>query len=132
LTDRLPRAHPRYAIELDVVLSLDVGDVPGRTHDLSRGGFCMRTERAVPLGVRCNVRLALVFSETEFSEHLTLPGHVVWCSRIDEEYQLGIKFEATDANARGYLELFIRFLEGDPDLPDDDPDDDEPTNPGKR
>jgi len=79
----------------------------------------MRTERAVPIGVHCQIRLALVFSETEFSEHITLPGYVVWCSKLEGVFQLGIKFAETDANGRGYLDLFIRFLEGDPDLPDE-------------
>ena len=38
------RAHPRYAIELDAELVLSHPDrsLRGRTHDISRGGFCMQ------------------------------------------------------------------------------------------
>ena len=68
------RQHPRYAIELDAEVIVGGASVAGRTHDISRGGFCMMARGSVPVGASCDVKLALVFSETEFSEHLTLPA----------------------------------------------------------
>jgi hypothetical protein len=115
------RAHPRYAIELDAQL-LPVDGTPhidGRTHDISRGGFCMLAQSVTTppvVGSVCEVRLSLVFSETEFSEPLALPGTIMWCTRLKQGLQVGVKFEGLDQKVQGYLDLFIRFLEGDEDL----------------
>jgi hypothetical protein len=109
------RAHPRYAIELDAVLELDPDrKVHGRTQDISRGGFCLlaAAETApVAAGSHCKIRLALVFSENEFSEQLELRGSVAWCTRLKAGVQVGVKFDPLDAQSRGYLDLFIKFLE---------------------
>jgi hypothetical protein len=74
---------------------------------------------SVPVGASGQVKLALVFSETEFSEHLELPVTTVWCTPLKGVYQIGVKFGALDAQHRGYLDLFMKFLDGG-DEPDDD------------
>lgn len=109
------RQHPRYAIELDAEVTVGDVVVSGRTHDISRGGFCMLARHPVPVHAACEVRLALVFSENEFSEHLTLTAATVWCTPVKNAYQIGIKFGQLDPQARGYLELFIKFLDGGDD-----------------
>ncbi len=106
------RQHPRYAIELDAaILTGDGQTLAGRTHDLSKGGFCMLAPAAVPVGEVCRVRLALVFSENQFSEHLELPATVMWCTPIKGEHQVGLKFGPLSTQHRGYLDLFIKFLD---------------------
>jgi hypothetical protein len=109
------RRHPRFAIELEV--SLQAGDtlIDGRTRDLSRGGLCLRAATSVPVGTECVVRVALVFSENQFSEHLELPATVMWSTRIGAVHQIGVKFGALLDETRGYLDLFIKFLEGGED-----------------
>ena len=117
MSEQRQREHPRFAIELDA--EIDLGDgttrIRGRTHDISRGGFSMLAKAmdtsSVTAGSPCTVRLALVFSENEFSEHITLAGAVMWCTRLREGVQVGVKFALTDAQSRGYLDLFIHFLE---------------------
>jgi hypothetical protein len=105
------RQHPRYAIELDAEVSvMDDATVTGRTHDISRGGFSMLASGPVPVPALCTVKLALVFSENEFSEQLTLQAATVWCTPFQGAYQIGIKFGALDAQNRGFLDLFIKFL----------------------
>jgi hypothetical protein len=120
------RAHPRYAIELDCVLDLDADrKVHGRTQDISRGGFCMLAPAdtaPVAAGSLCGIRLALVFSENEFSEQLALRGTVAWCTRLKGGVQVGVKFDQLDAQSRGYLDLFIKFLEEGREGGDDDGD----------
>jgi c-di-GMP-binding flagellar brake protein YcgR len=110
MTDQ--RQHPRYAIELDAEVIVGGEAVSGRTHDISKGGFCMLAEQSVPVGATGEVRLALVFSESEFSEHLTLPAMTVWCTPMKNAYQIGVKFVQLDPQSRGYLDLFIKFLDG--------------------
>ena len=114
------RQHPRYAIELDAEITVAGAKVKGRTHDISRGGFCMLAKETVPLGASGVVRLALVFSETEFSEHLELPATAVWCTPLKGAYQIGVKFGALDTQNRGYLDLFMKFLDGGEEPEDED------------
>jgi hypothetical protein len=109
------RQHPRYAIELDVEVTAEGTMVEGRTHDISRGGFCMLAPAPVPVPASCSVKLALVFSENEFSEHLILTATTVWCTPVKNAYQIGVKFGALDVHSRGYLDLFTKFLDGDDD-----------------
>jgi hypothetical protein len=105
------RQHPRYAIELDAEVLVGGQSVAGRTADISKGGFCMLAKGSVPVGATGEVKLALVFSETEFSEHLTLPAMTVWCTPMKGVYQIGVKFTALDQQSRAYLDLFIKFLD---------------------
>jgi len=106
------RQHPRYAIELDAEITVAGTSVSGRTHDISRGGFSMLARQSVPVGANGEVKLALVFSETEFSEHLVLPAMAVWCTPMKGAYQIGVKFGALDPQNRAYLDLFMKFLDG--------------------
>jgi hypothetical protein len=106
------RQHPRFAIELDAEIIADDGDsIVGRTRDLSKGGFCMLSRGSMPVGTACKVKLALVFQEGQFSEHLTLPSTVVWCTPVQGVQQIGVKFAPLDPQNRGYLDMFIKFLE---------------------
>jgi hypothetical protein len=119
MTDK--RQHPRYAIELDAEIAVGETLVTGRTRDISRGGFCMFASQPLPVHTACDVKLALVFSENQFSEHLALAATIQWCTPIKNAYQIGIKFGEVEPQYRGYLDLFIKFLDGG----DDDDDDDE-------
>ena len=82
-----------------------------RTTSRAAASACWRAARC-PSARAGDVKLALVFSETEFSEHLTLPATTVWCTPIKGAYQIGVKFAALDAQSRAYLDLFIKFLDG--------------------
>jgi len=106
------RQHPRYAIELDAAIETDHGTVLGRTRDLSKGGFCILAAEPLTINARCRVRLALVFSENQFSEQLELDATVVWCTPLQGQHQIGVKLAPLDAQSRGYLDLFVKFLEG--------------------
>lgn len=131
MTDQ--RQHLRYAIELDATVETEkAAPLSGRTRDLSKGGLCMLTPAPLSIGTACRVKIALVFSPTEFSEQLTLPATIVWCTKLQGAHQLGVKFATLDPQSRGYLDMFIQFLDGggedgsDEDGPDDEPDGDDP------
>jgi hypothetical protein len=122
------RLHPRYAIELDAAIVVGDVRVVGRTRDISRGGFCMQAPRSVVAGSACSVKLALVFSENQFSEHLELGATIAWCTPVKGSFQIGCSFGKLDPQHMSYLDLFIRFLdegrsqEDDEDeAPDGDP-----------
>jgi c-di-GMP-binding flagellar brake protein YcgR len=106
------RQHPRFAVELDATIDTAEGTVLGRTRDVSLGGFCLLAQVPLPIGEACTVHLALVFPEGQFSEHLTLPATVVWCTQVKaHHHQIGVKFEPLDPQSKNYLDLFMRFLE---------------------
>jgi c-di-GMP-binding flagellar brake protein YcgR len=109
------RQHPRYAIELDAEASFDGRRFAGRSHDISRGGFCLILPEPLPMNSVGEIKLALVFSENSFSEQLTLPATIVWCTPVSGGYQVGFKFGTMSPEMQGYLTLFIQFLEGDED-----------------
>ena len=108
----ISRAHPRYAIELDAELRFADGEmVPGRTRNVSRGGFCILAQSPIALGTQCRVRLALVFPEEQLSEPLEVEGVVVWCTPVSGRHQIGIKFSEITSQVRSYLDIFMKFLE---------------------
>jgi c-di-GMP-binding flagellar brake protein YcgR len=113
------RQYPRYAIELDAVIVTPDEKVPGRTHDLSRGGFCMLAPKPVPVG-DVTVRLSLVFSENEFSEQLELPATVVWCTPVRGTHQVGVKFGPLAPQIRSYLDVFMKLLDDSAEEEDGD------------
>lgn len=115
MTELKRREHPRYAIELDAEIEVAGERVGGRTRDLSRGGFCMLAQAPLPIGAECRVQLSLVFSENQFSEHLVLPATIIWCTPTQGAHQVGIKFGALEPQSRGYLDLFMQFLDAGED-----------------
>ncbi len=116
------RQHPRYAVELDAEGDFEGQHFAGRTHDISRGGFCLHLGQPLPLSSVGTVKLALVFSENSFSEQLTLPATIVWSTPIAGAYQIGFRFGELSPEVNGYLALFIELLEGhdEEDEPHDD------------
>lgn len=109
------RAHPRYAIALDAEIDAGESKAQGRTQDLSLGGFCMQAKHSLAAGAACKARIALVFAEGQFSEHLEIPSTVMWSTPIRGAHQIGVKFGPLGPQIRGYLEMFIKFLEGGED-----------------
>ena len=106
------RKEQRYAVGLDVVVESDGDKVAGRTHNLSRGGLCMVASTAIPVSTVCQLHVALIFAENQFSEHLTLPATVVWCTALGGgKQQIGFKFGPLEAKLKGYLDVFIKFLD---------------------
>ena len=105
------RQHPRYAIELDAEATFDGRRFAGRTHDISRGGFCLHLAEPLAMNAVGEVKLALVFSENSFSEQLTLPVTIVWCTPHQSRFQVGVKFAPLSPQHRAYLDLFIKFLD---------------------
>lgn len=114
-----PRAHPRYAVELDAELTIGGDHATGRTQNISKGGFCLESGTAVSIGERGVARLALVFEEGQFSEHIEIACEIMWCTkRSTGGYQVGVRFVDIGADMEQYLSIFIRYLEDGED--DDD------------
>ena len=58
-----PRAHPRFAVDMEARVSTDLGRYRVRTHDLSRGGISLYLPFPLDVGSAFSVELSLIFGE---------------------------------------------------------------------
>ena len=105
------RAHPRYAHEAAISVFVDGKVLQGRSTNVSRGGLCADLEAGVKLGTDVEVDIQLVFDEETHSEPLRVPARVVWCTHLNEVYQVGIAFRPMTADLADYLTMFLRYLD---------------------
>ncbi len=91
--------------------------IEGRTRNVSRGGLCADVADPIAVGADIHVDLVLVFDAEAQSEPLRLPARVVWCTTVDDGYQIGLSFRPLDAQANEYLTMFLRYLDDSRDEP---------------
>lgn len=108
------REHPRYAHEVTVRFRFGPKTAPksadGRTRNVSRGGLCANLAVAIPVGTDVDLELTLVFDDARQSEALILPARVVWCTTLDEQYQVGVSFRPMDPHRAQLVQMFLKFL----------------------
>ena len=105
------REHPRYAHEAAVTLHVGNKAYDGHTRNVSRGGLCADLPAAIALGTDLAVDLSLVFDEDTQSDPLRLAARVVWCTKVDDGYQIGLVFKPLSAEQLEFMNLFLRFLD---------------------
>jgi hypothetical protein len=84
-----------------------------RTRDISRSGVCLISDSELPRDVELAVALVLSLGKEASSEPLHLMGRTAWSTRMFGRYQSGVMFVELDADRRRYLDLFMRFFEGE-------------------
>lgn len=114
------RRHPRFACDLEALIVMGEMRVQARGVDISRGGMCLAMDRALLVPAEVLVQLTLVFGSNSFSEPLSLPAKLVWCTKMPDGYQVGCMFHALSTEQAQYLDMFLRFLRGEV-LADGDP-----------
>jgi Tfp pilus assembly protein PilZ len=105
------REHPRYAHEAIVTMRANGRLFQGRTTNVSRGGLCADLADEINTGTDVELALQLVFDDEAQSEPLRVPGRVVWCTIVDDGYQVGVAFKPLDAMMAQYLGMFLRYLD---------------------
>lgn len=83
----------------------------GRTTNVSRGGLAADLPDGLPIGAEIEVDLQLVFDDDAQSEPLRVPARIVWCTALEEVFQVGIAFKPLDAEKAQYLALFLKYLD---------------------
>ena len=65
------------------------------------------------LGADIEIDIQLVFEDEGQSEALRVPARIVWCTQVDDGYQIGMRFLPLTAEITEYLRMFLRFLDED-------------------
>jgi len=111
MTDRHEREHVRYAHEAALTFLVAGRTVTGRTRNVSRGGVCANLTDPIGTGVDVELELVLVFEHDVHSDALVLPARVVWCTHVDDGYQVGFAFRPLEAARGEHLTLLLRYLD---------------------
>lgn len=78
---------------------------------MSRGGLCADLVGTIALGTEVEVDMQLVFDEDEKSDALRITSTVVWCTTLDDGYQVGLAFKPLNAEKTKLINLFLRYLD---------------------
>lgn len=105
------REHPRYAHEAAITVHVGGAMHHGRTTNVSRGGLCADLAGTIAIGTDVEVDMQLVFDADEKSDALRITSTVVWCTTVDEGYQVGIAFKPLNAEKTRLINLFLRYLD---------------------
>lgn len=100
----------RHAHDAELTCSYGGRRIVGNTVNLSRGGLCALLGEPLVVGTDLTLELALVFGDGGYSEPLSLWGRIVWCTALDERFQVGMAFVNVGKEALEYLEMFLRYL----------------------
>jgi hypothetical protein len=85
--------------------------VVGRTRNVSRGGLCATLGKAFDAGAELELDLHLVFVGDQQSEALRLPARIVWCTSVDDGYQIGLVFLPLAPEVAADLTMFLSYLD---------------------
>ncbi len=105
------REHPRYAHEAVVTIRIGGKVHQGRTTNVSRGGLAAELPTALANGAEIECDLALVFEDDAQSEPLRVPGRIVWCTALEDVFQIGVAFKPMAADKTQFLTMFLRYLD---------------------
>jgi hypothetical protein len=107
------RRHPRFNVDVEAVIEIQGGPrLAARTRDLSRSGICIITATRLKAAQPLVVELVLAFGDNAFSEPLHLEAHVVWCTAIAGQFQVGAMFDRLTPERHEFLDMFLHYLDG--------------------
>jgi len=107
------RREKRKTIDVKATVSVDGRVVLARTRDMSRLGLCLVSDTAIPRNTDLEIRLILSLGESNVSEPLLVKGRSAWCTALFGKYQVGVMFVQVDSDQYRFLDLFMRFLDGE-------------------
>lgn len=84
-----------------------------RTRDISRSGMCLISDSAIPKDTELKVELVLSLGNDTMSEPLVVTARAIWCTPLFGKFQVGAMFVQVDGERRRFLDLFMRFIDGE-------------------
>ena len=107
------RREQRRSAEVNATVSIDGRGVAVRTRDVSRLGVCLISDTEIPRDTELKIQLVLSLGSDSMSEPLLVTGRSIWCTALFGKYQVGGLFVDIDSDRRRFLDLFMRFVDGD-------------------
>jgi hypothetical protein len=107
------RREQRRSVEVSATVSIGGLGVAARTRDISRSGICLVTETEIPRDTELMIELVLSLGADAFSEPLLVAGRSIWCTPMFGKYQIGVVFIDVNTERHRFLDLFMRFLDGE-------------------
>ena len=105
------REHQRFAHEAAITVHVGGAELHGRTTNVSRGGLCADLAGTIAIGTEVEVDMQLVFEADEKSDALRITSTFVWCTTLDEGFQVGLAFKPLNAEKTKLISLFLRYLD---------------------
>ena len=107
------RREERRPVDINATISIDDRVVPARTRDISRSGICLISETEIPRDTELKIQLVLSLGKDTMSEPLFVTGRTIWCTAMFGKYQIGAMFVQIDRDRGRFLDLFMRFVDGE-------------------
>jgi hypothetical protein len=107
------RREQRRSVDINATVSIAGKVVPARTRDISRSGICLIRDAEIPRDTELKIELVLSLGTDTMSEPLLVNGRVIWCTPMFGKFQIGVMFVDVDAEHRRFLDLFMRFIDGE-------------------
>lgn len=107
------RREERRPVDITATVSMGGRVVPVRTRDISRSGICLVSETEIPRDTELDIQLVLSLGTDSISEPLLVTGRTIWCTAMFNKYQVGAMFVQVDRERRRFLDLFMRFVDGE-------------------
>lgn len=110
---RESRREQRRPVDLRATISIDGQVVGARTRDISRSGICLISDTEIPRDTELQIKLVLSLGTENMSEPLLVTGRTIWCTALFGKFQVGAMFVQVDPGRRRFLDLFMRFVDGE-------------------
>ena len=107
------RREQRRAIDVKAMVEVNGRAVSVRTRDVSRSGMCLISDAPIATNTTLDIQLVLSLGAQKMSEPLWVSGSAVWCTALFGRYQVGVMFVDLDEEQARFLDLFMRFMDGD-------------------
>jgi hypothetical protein len=107
------RREQRRSVDINATISVAGRVVVARTRDISRSGICLISDTEISRDTELQIQLVLSLGPDTMSEPLLVTGRTIWCTPMFGKFQIGAMFVHLDADRRRFLELFMRFIDGD-------------------
>ncbi|MES1207657.1 MAG: PilZ domain-containing protein [Pseudomonadota bacterium] len=107
------RNEQRRPVDVSATVSIAGRKVAARTRDLSRSGICLISDTEIPRDTELRVELVLSLGADAMSEPLIVLARTIWCTAIAGKFQVGAMFVQLDNERGRFLDLFMRFLDGE-------------------
>jgi len=107
------RREQRRTVDIKATVSIAGRTISARTRDISRSGICLVSDNEIPKDTELQVILVLSLGPDTMSEPLIVAARAIWCTPLFGKFQIGGMFVNVDADRRRFLDLFMRFIDGE-------------------